>query len=635
MRSLQALPRRERLGARLTRAAMGAAALALLVAAVIFNSYYHVSRRAELADAALVQARITADGLAAALVFRDAGTATEVLSFLKASPDFLGAQVRGSDDVVFATFSREAGQAVSWPSHHTGVSGWDNNRLHVRVAVRHDSRLLGHLEITFGADSLMHQTVIFGLTTLAAAGVALAVAYLLAIGVRRAINRTEAHMHELAYVDPVTGLANRRAAMEQLHASIALHAAHGQRFGVVLLDLDDFSTINDSLGHAAGDEVLRTLAKRLRQVLHAETRTFRFGGDEFLVVFDADGSTEPARQAGAAAQLALSASVHVGGFEIQVRGSAGIAEYPRDADSESALLAAADAAMYSAKQSGKNAFALYGEHMIAASRERLRIESELSRAIVNDEFTLLYQPIIDMASRAMVGTEALLCWNHPQRGHVPPAAFIGVAEGSGAIVAIGMHVLEMATRQIAAWEHEGFCDFYVAVNVSGRQLRDGLLLDQVSRALKASGADPSRLEIEITEHSLVDDHDVAVRTLLQLRSMGVRVAIDDFGTGLSSLAYLRRLPIDKLKIDRSFVRELPGNEGDVAIVTAIASMAHALGMRVVAEGIETAGQRQFLHKLKVDLGQGYLFGRPMPPGDLRKLLRHVGPLPTLPAVFDV
>src|SRR5512138_711539 len=275
-------PRRERLGTRLTRAAMGAAALALLVAAVIFNSYYYVSRRAELAEAAVVQARITADGVSAALMFRDAVAATEVLSYLKASPDFVSAVVRANDGSVFATFRRTPGDvplAASPPPR--GLVTWADGQLHVRVPVLQDTRLLGHLDLTLGADSLLHQAWIFGLTSLAAAVVALGVAYLLAIGVRRAIDRTEAQLQELAYVDPVTGLANRRAAKEQLQASIARHSASGRTFGIVLLDLDDFSTINDSLGHAAGDEVLRTLAKRLGVALHGDTRSFRFGGDEF------------------------------------------------------------------------------------------------------------------------------------------------------------------------------------------------------------------------------------------------------------------------------------------------------------------------------------------------------------------
>ena len=633
---LQAKPQRERLGARLTRAAMGAATLALLVAAVIFNSYHYASRRSEMADAALVQARITADALSAALMFGDANTATEVLGFLKASPDFTAAAARGLDGAVFASYQHSAGDAVSWPGGRSSSAvQWDSDHLHVRAPIVHDTRLLGHVEVTLGVKSLHRESGIFALTSLGAALVALAMAYLLARGVRRAIDRTEAQLHELAYVDPVTGLHNRRAAKEQLQACIARQASTGQGFGVVLLDLDDFSTINDSLGHAAGDEVLRTLARRLSETLRAGNQAFRFGGDEFIVVFDTDGTPEPSRQAGAAAQLALSSSVQAGGFEIQVRGSAGIAEFPRDAKTESELLGAADAAMYSAKHAGKNAVAVYDEQMTDASRERLRIESELSRALANREFTLVYQPIIDMASRSMVGVEALVRWQHPQRGLIGPATFIPVAESSGLIVELGRHVLELATRQIASWEAEGFGDFYVAVNASARQLRDGLLLEQVSRALKSSGADPSRLEIEITEHSLVDDHDVAVRTLVSLRSLGVRVAIDDFGTGLSSLAYLRRLPIDKLKIDRGFVRELPGNESDAAIVTAIASMAHALGLRVVAEGIETVAQRAFLADLRVDFGQGYLFGRPVPASELQKLLHHVGPLPTVPAVLDV
>ncbi|MCW5656132.1 MAG: EAL domain-containing protein [Burkholderiaceae bacterium] len=632
---LQAKPKRERLGPRLTRAAMGAAALALLVAALIFNTYHYASRRAEMAEAALVQARITADALSAALMFGDVNTATEVLGFLKASPDFSAAVARGVDNAVFASYLHKPADHVSWSNGRgEGMVQWDDDHLHVRAPIVHDTRLLGHVEVVLGVQSLRRESGVFALTSLGAALVALAMAYALARGVRRAIDRTEEQLHELAYVDPVTGLHNRRAAKEQLQACIQRHARSGEGFGVMLLDLDDFSTINDSLGHAAGDEVLRTLARRLSETLKAGNQAFRFGGDEFIVVFDTDGTHEAARQAGAAAQLALSASIQVGGFEIQVRGSAGIAEFPHHARTESELLGAADAAMYSAKHAGKNAVAMYDEQMTDASRQRLRTESELSRALGNGEFGLVYQPIIDMASRTMVGVEALLRWHHPQRGTVSPAAFIPIAESSGLIVELGRHVLELATRQIASWEAEGFGDFYVAVNASARQLRDGLLLEQVSSALQSSGADPSRLEIEITEHSLVDDHDVAVRTLVSLRGLGVRVAIDDFGTGLSSLAYLRRLPIDKLKIDRGFVRELPGNESDAAIVTAIASMAHALGLRVVAEGIETAAQREYLAGLRVDFGQGYLFGRPMPAVDLRKLLRHVGPLPTAPATLD-
>jgi diguanylate cyclase (GGDEF)-like protein len=632
---LKAKPQRDRLGARLTRAAMGAAALALLVAALIFNSYHYASRRAEMANASLVQARITADGLSAALMFGDVKAATEVLGLLKASPDFARAVARSADGAVFATYARTPADDVSWLSGRDSTVQWDSDHLHVRAPIVHDTRLLGHVELALGVQSLRRESGIFALTSLGAAVVALAMSYLMARGVRRAIDRTEAQLHELAYVDPVTGLHNRRAAKEHLQACIARHERSGEGFGLVLLDLDDFSTINDSLGHAAGDEVLRTLARRLTETLKAGNQPFRFGGDEFIVVFDTDGTPEPSRRAGAAAQLALASSIHVGGFEIQVRGSAGIAEFPRDAKTESELLGAADAAMYSAKHAGKNAVAMYDEQMTDASRERLRTESELSRALVNDEFALVYQPIIDMCSRSMVGVEALLRWHHPQRGTVSPATFIPIAESSGLIVELGRHVLELATQQIAHWEAEGFADFYVAVNASARQLRDGLLLEQVSRALKSSGADPSRLEIEITEHSLVDDHDIAVRTLVSLRGLGVRVAIDDFGTGLSSLAYLRRLPIDKLKIDRGFVRELPGNESDAAIVTAITSMAHALGLRVVAEGIETAAQREFLAGLRVDFGQGYLFGRPVPALELRRLLRHVGPLPTAPAVLDV
>jgi diguanylate cyclase len=603
-----AVPRRTHgLATRLTRATMSAACLALLVAGVILNIFLYHSQRAALAGDSEVQARIAAESVAATLVFRDAEAATEALAALRASERVVGAELRDGQGIVFARY-RRAQRPRAEP-------------LRVKAPVRLGARSLGELDVEVSVEELDRRTVGFAGITALAALLALGAAYLLARGVRGAIDRTEAHLDELAFSDAVTGLQNRRAATAQIAELVSRHARSGLGFGVMLLDLDDFSRINDTLGHAAGDAVLRALARRIGDALGSGMQAYRIGGDEFLVAFDSDGTAQRTQQMARVARQALDGAIAVDGNVLHVRGSAGIAVCPADAADTDALLRAADTAMYRAKHNGKNGVLAYDAEMAAELHERMRIEGELRRALAHDELVLHYQPLVDLTNGRIVGAEALVRWQHPERGLLAPAAFIDVAERSGLVVELGQQVLRLAASQLAAWEHAADgVPLRVAVNASARQLKDGVLLAQVERALREFHAPAQRLEIEITEHSVIDDHDAAIGVLSALRKTGVRVSIDDFGTGLSSLSYLRGLPLDKLKIDRSFIQELPGNTSDAAIVRAIVSMAGALGLRVVAEGVETAAQAQFLHSIGVDFGQGWHYGRPMPAAELRALV---------------
>jgi len=604
-------PPRLRLGVRLTRTAIGAVAIALLIAGSVLNGgMFLLARSALLADSTAL-AGVIAGNLSASLMFRDENAVHETLATLDASPQFIRAVLRDSAGDAFAQHGR-ASAAIVLPPPSASAMGHRlaERELLVWHPVRHHGRLLGRIEIVLSLEPLYRQALVFGGITLLAGVGALGIAFLLALGVRRDIDRVELRLDQLAYVDPVTGLANRHAAREQLRTAVREARLSGGAFTLVLLDLDDFKIVNDTLGHPVGDGVLRALAQRLHHWLPRHASAFRFGGDEFVVVAgDVGRETFDARTVVAA----LSAPLRVDSHEVCVRCSAGAARFPADAIDEDELLRAADAAMYHAKSLGKNGFAAYRPELRAASQQRLRLETELRRAVAEREFQLHYQPIIELASGEIVGAEALLRWLHPQRGLLAAEEFIEVAEASGLVVEIGGWVLDEAAHQLKRWQLEGLDGFSVAVNASARQLGGGELMRQVERALARSGCAPERLEVEITEHTLIEDAQHNVQALLALRGRGLKVTIDDFGTGLSSLAYLRRLPVDKLKIDRSFVRELPATRGDLAIVRAVVSMARALDLRVVAEGVETEAQRDVLLRMGCDFAQGWWFGRALAP----------------------
>jgi diguanylate cyclase (GGDEF)-like protein len=612
-----AIHRAQGLGKRLTRAALESSALALLVAGLAINLMVYAWSSNALEDDAQVQARIAADASGAALLFGDIAAATETLAALRASPNIAAASLLDAQGRPFAQYRRAAGSAAAPAA--SGLFG-DGGRTQVAAPVVQNDIPIGRVVLEVSLQPLRSRALAFAALTAVAGAFALALALLRIRRVRRAVSRTEDQLDRLAFFDPVTGLYNRHAATEHLRAMVAGARAGGGGFALVLLDLDDFKLVNDTYGHAAGDDVLRTLADRLRNGVGRADPVFRLGGDEFVVVCGDGPEGAMLDRLGGDLVECLQEPLHAARHEVYLRASVGIARYPDHAGDAEELLRAADTAMYEAKAAGKNTFAVYDRAMADETFIRLQLHTELRQAIERDQLVLHYQPIVDLGRGGVIGVEALVRWRHPERGVLAPAAFIDVAERTGLIAGIGAWVLEAAARQHAAWARCGLGRLFVAVNASGRQFRRGLLLEQVRAALACSGADPRHIQVEITEHTLVEDVAANVRTLAALRELGVQIAIDDFGTGLSSLAYLKRLPIDKLKIDRSFVRDLPAATEDAAIVAAILSMARALGLQVVAEGIETAPQRDLLQGLGADHGQGYLFSRPVPAEDIPALV---------------
>jgi diguanylate cyclase (GGDEF)-like protein len=477
---------------------------------------------------------------------------------------------------------------------------------------------VGNIVVGASLASLHQRVLTYVATGVGAALLALVFAYVRILRIRRDVDRTERQLEELIYVDPVSQLLNRRAANQQLEA---LQRLPSRGFVMALLDLDDFKLVNDTHGHPAGDELLLALGRRLVESLAPGGKVFRYGGDEFLLVFP-DSAEAEKDAVGQRILEVLQPLLALEARMMSVRGSVGLAHFPSDASDTSDLLRAADTAMYRAKQSGKNSFASYTPAMDRLLRRRLRLLGELRRALENDEFRLVFQPIVAMEDARIVGVEALVRWHHPELGLVGPNEFIPAAEENGLILDVGDWVLKAACQQVAQWRARDAVrmnDFYVAVNVSAKQLGRGLH-EQVRAALAAEALPPQALQIEITEYSVVEAMDANIEQLAALRRFGVKVAIDDFGTGLSSLGYLKRLPIDKLKIDRAFVKDLPGTREDSAIASAIVALAQNLGLEIVAEGVETAPQAAWLKQAGCAFGQGYYFSRPLSAAQLEPWL---------------
>jgi diguanylate cyclase (GGDEF)-like protein len=446
----------------------------------------------------------------------------------------------------------------------------------------------------------------------------------------------ETELLRLATHDTLTGLPNRAMMMDRLAAALRRTTRTPAHLALLLVDLDEFKEVNDTYGHAAGDELLRQTAARLTRSVRACDTVARMGGDEFVVLLVDLATPEDAAEVAARIVASCSEPVAVGDRLVRSSPSVGIALSPGDARDAATMLQCADLAMYQAKAAGRARYRFFDEEMLAASRERMTIRTELAVALELGQLELWYQPLVDLASGAPRGVEALLRWNHPAHGVVAPGVFIAEAERSGLIVPIGAWVLEAACRQLAAWDREGLELGSMAVNVSGRQLQSRDVVATVRRALVASKIDPSRLELEITESTAFADVGRARGVLRELSALGVRILIDDFGSGYSSLERLRALPVDGLKIDRSFVDTIATSERDAAIVLAIVSMAHAFGVGVVAEGIETEEQLDALRNLQwpvgrppvCERGQGYLLGRPAPAREVERLLRaRVAPTP--------
>jgi diguanylate cyclase (GGDEF)-like protein len=410
-----------------------------------------------------------------------------------------------------------------------------------------------------------------------------------------------AQLRHQATHDSLTGLANRALFAERMEAAVA----KCDPFAVAVLDLDRFKIINDSLGHGAGDALLKLVARRLFSITRADDIVARGGGDEFMLLLRDVASKADIEKLAKRWMDALSEPYRVNGTQLHVSPSIGIACFPADANESEELLARADEAMYHGKQNGRNSCRFFDAEVMGFSHERLSIESELRQAIAASQFQLHYQPKIDIASDEMRGVEALLRWQHPVRGRMMPADFISIAEDSGLILPIGLWVLDEACRQARLWQIQGLAFLRVAVNVSPTQFRQPDFAKSVHAALMRHSLHASYLEIEITEAALMSNAEKSVTVLEQLSRLGVVVAIDDFGTGFSSISYLQRFPIDKLKIDLSFIRHLQTNPNDASIVRAIISLAHGLRLKVAAEGVESAAQLAILKRMGCDQYQGF------------------------------
>jgi len=437
--------------------------------------------------------------------------------------------------------------------------------------------------------------------------------------------QAEQQIEYQAYHDALTGLANRRLFQEHLSLALALAGRRNNLVAVLFLDLDHFKLINDTLGHSTGDALLQVVASRVKDCVREGDTVARVGGDEFTIVLQDINKKEDAAVVAQKVLRAIADPVELNIHRLYVTTSIGITTFPDDGDDAETLLKNADNAMYRAKAEGRNTYQMSTHELSRSMHERLTLDSGLHQAIERDEFELWYQPQIDLRSMRMVGMEALLRWRHPERGLLLPAHFLALAEERGFIVLIGDWVLRTACLEAKRVCDAGHPDFRLAVNLSPLQFRDDSLINTIETALGESGLPPANLEIEITESAAMENVQLTLTLLTRLREMGVRVAIDDFGTGHSSLNYLKRFPIDTLKIDRSFVEDLPDRFEDAAIVRAVLELARGLDLRVVAEGVETKAQLDFLQGHECREVQGFYFAEPMPASDLREFMLSDSP----------
>jgi diguanylate cyclase (GGDEF)-like protein len=453
----------------------------------------------------------------------------------------------------------------------------------------------------------------------------------------------EEQIRRLAYYDPLTGLPNRLLFTEQLTRALSQAERHRRRIAIMFVDLDNFKRVNDTLGHRAGDQLLREASARLSTVLRAhdsitrrapesgDNSIARLGGDEFIVLLTDVAQAQDA--AGAARRIVetLAEPFTIEGTEIFCGGSVGVSIYPEDGGDVDVLLMNADTAMYRAKARGRGAYQLYDKAMNERALDYLRMETRLRRAIERNEFALHYQPRIDVASGRIVGAEGLIRWQHPERGLLQPAEFIPLVEQAGLVISIGEWAIETACRQAARWQRMGVRPVPVAVNLASTHLREKGLPALVARTLQKHGVPARCLEIEVTESILLADPELAVRIAQELKDMGVQLSIDDFGTGYSSMGYLKRLPLAALKIDRSFVRDIDTDPDDEAIVGAIIALARSLKLKVVAEGVETQAQLALLQAMRCDEYQGFLNSHAVEPAEFAELLSELEnrPMPLL------
>jgi diguanylate cyclase (GGDEF)-like protein/PAS domain S-box-containing protein len=431
----------------------------------------------------------------------------------------------------------------------------------------------------------------------------------------------EARLRHMALHDALTGLPNRTLLEDRLGQAIAMAHRNRKQVAVLMLDLDRFKNINDSLGHHVGDLVLQAVAARLRSGLRESDIVARLGGDEFVIVLPSVGSRQDVESV---AQKVLAGMVEpflIRGRELRVGLSIGVCEYPVDGENPESLLQCADAALYEAKKKGRGIYCFFTEDLTAATKQRQDLENDLHQALARGQFTLYYQPLVSTDTGCMIGAEALMRWHHPQHGLLPPSQFIPQLEELGLIEEVGRWVLETACRQNVAWQKEGLAPIRVAVNVSAQQFYRGDIVATVDRVLRETGLEPRCLELELTETLTLDDSEATIKIMQDLKRIGVSLSLDDFGTGWSSLSYLRRFPLDRIKIDRSFLREIETEPAAEAVVRSIITLGRNLGLSCVGEGVETHRQLDYLQKWNCAESQGFLYSAALPAADCAALLR--------------
>jgi len=451
-------------------------------------------------------------------------------------------------------------------------------------------------------------------------GAALLVGLLVATVVFYFAARISREREQLVSLDTLTGLPNRMLFMDRLEQSLIRAKRYNTQIGVMFIDLDRFKRVNDTLGHASGDQLIREVARRLRETVRADDIVARLGGDEFVVAISGVVTLSSILQVVEKMLATVTVPYQLDGREIFCSCSIGISIYPHDGTSASNLLKNADTAMYHAKNSGRNRFQLYDAAMNAMAEERLQLETELHYALERNEFVFYYQPQLNLETGRIHAVEALIRWQHPQKGLLSPANFLDMLDETGDIVSVGRKMLLIACRQTAIWHAAGFTDLGIAVNVSGKEFWHSGLVDSIRNALTQSGLPPSALQIELTEGIFMDDVDAAEGKVQALKTLGISVAVDDFGTGYSSLAHLKRFPLDVLKIDRYFVKDIHHAPASEALASSILALSKGLNLGIVAEGIENRAQLESLRRLGCQVVQGYFISRPVPADAIRALL---------------
>lgn len=613
------------LSSRLVVTGILAAGLALLTVVLALTGLDYWSTRQSMLQDSRVEAAIVADNIAAAVMFRDARTANEMLAALKSSPMVLGAGVYDAQGLLLAHYTRGPGDSFPATLAAAGMGGLAERAgvsvLEIARPVETAGVAEGTLYFRKSMRAVYSRLAIRFVSALLIAGCVMAMAAAMVLRSQAAVRNAENRLHALAHTDAVTGTGNRHAFNERLAAAIEAARDQGTRVALVYIDLDNFKTLNDTFGHAAGDGLLRQVARRLQSVVRSTDAISRLGGDEFAVILPLDMDDAALNTYGQRIVGTFHHSFTEVGQQMTMTCSAGIATFPGDAADMDGLVSNADTAMYRAKEMGKNRCVRFDASMNQAVVRRQAIEHALRAALQQGEgLALHYQPLFAATDRALVGAEALLRWSHAELGNVSPLEAVMVAEDCGLIVPLGYWVMRTACRDAARWQAGG--PLRVSVNISARQLGDPQFLERVMDILREEGLPAHLLEIELTETVLMDNMEAGAHTLHRLSQLGIHLAIDDFGTGYSSLAYLRQLPMRRLKIDRSFVKDLPGQEHSRTIVTAIVALAHGLGLQITAEGVETPEQADYLVRQGCDVLQGYLFARPMPVGEFQAQLQE-------------